>query len=244
MIYITFESEVDDNIHYYGGGGFIIPASYLKPMIVLINNFNRLTLPVKMADWLSKRGCEPVFIDNASDYPPLIQYYNDTPFQVLRLEKNYGHYSLWWANVVNRLNIKDRFIYTDPDLDLEGVPDDFVSVLNEGLDRYPQYSKCGLSLETEDLPDNEEGNLIRRIEAPYWQFPLDERYFHADTDTTLALYRLPIGEYGHSACRTNRPYTCRHLPWYYLKPEDLTDEEQYYYRTANASCSHKKRFIN
>jgi hypothetical protein len=41
-------------------------------MIALIINYNRLTLPVTMADWLSKRNIEPVIVDNNSDYPPLL----------------------------------------------------------------------------------------------------------------------------------------------------------------------------
>lgn len=215
---------------------------------VLIVNYNRLTLPVKMAEWLSARGCMPIFIDNNSDYPPLLDYYRKTHFHVVRLPANYGHTALWQYPVLETIGIYGRnggrFIYTDPDLDLTGVPDDFVDVLNEGLDKYPQYDKCALSLEIEDLPDTPEGNFIRLgPEKPYWEKPLDEMYFHADTDTTFAMYRYPIGQYSHSAIRTNRPYTCRHLPWYYRKFEDLTEDEQYYYRTANNSCSHKNRFM-
>jgi hypothetical protein len=44
-------------------------------MKVLIINYNRLLLPSKLADWVFKRGCEPIFIDNNSDYKPLLNYY-------------------------------------------------------------------------------------------------------------------------------------------------------------------------
>ena len=213
-------------------------------MKVLVLVYNRLVLPVKLAEWVSERGCEPVFIDNNSDYPPLLEYYKKTPFQVLRLPSNYGHTTLWQYPLLQKLGIKERFIYTDPDLDLTGVPDDFVQVMENGLNKYPQYSKCGLSLEINDLPDTKEGNFIRTgPEAPYWKSPLDDLYFHADTDTTFAMYQYPIGEYGHSAIRINRPYTCRHLPWYYTTFEDLPEDEKHYYKTANNSCSHKKRFL-
>lgn len=213
-------------------------------MKCLIINFNRLLLPVGLAEWVAKRGIEPVFIDNNSTYPPLLEYYQSCRFRVLRLVSNYGHTVLWQYPVLDVLDIKERFIYTDPDLDLTGVPDDFLEVMNEGLNRYPNYSKCGLSLEINDLPDTEEGNFIRTVpEAPYWNRPLDDMYFHADTDTTFALYQYPIGPYGHSAIRTNRPYTAKHIPWYYTKIEDLPEDEQYYYRTANNSSSHKARFL-
>lgn len=213
-------------------------------MYVLIVNFNRITLPLQMASWLSERGCEVIFLDNNSTYQPLLEYYKTTPYRVLRLPANYGHTVLWQYPVLQTLNINERFIYTDPDLDLTGVPDDFLQVMHNGLDKYPAYSKCALSLEINDLPDTEEGNFIRYgPESPYWQKPLDDLYFHADTDTTFAMYRFPIGEYGHSAIRINRPYTCRHIPWYYQKIENLPADEQFYYQTANNSCSHKKRFL-
>jgi len=213
-------------------------------MKCLIINFNRLLLPVRLAEWVAQRGVEPVFIDNNSTYPPLLEYYQSCPFRVLRLVSNYGHTVLWQYPVLKTLDINERFIYTDPDLDLTDVPDDFLEVMNEGLNRYPNYSKCGLSLEINDLPDTEEGNFIRNVpEAPYWNRPLDDMYFHADTDTTFALYQYPIGQYGYSAIRTNRPYTCKHIPWYYTDFDSLTDDERYYYETANASCSHKARFM-
>lgn len=213
-------------------------------MKVLIINFNRLSLPVRLAEWVASRGCDPIFIDNNSDYPPLLTYYEHTRFQVVRFKINYGHTTLWQFPLLKHLNITERFIYTDPDLDLTGVPDDFVDVMNAGLDKYPDYSKCALSLEIDDLPDTEEGNFIRTgPEKPYWEKPLDDLYFDADTDTTFAMYRYPIGEYGHSALRINRPYTCRHIPWYYENFNDLPEDEKYYYRTANNSCSHKIRFM-
>jgi hypothetical protein len=213
-------------------------------MKCLIINFNRLLLPVRLAEWVAQRGVEPVFIDNASNYPPLIDYYNYTPYEVLRLPTNYGHTVLWQYPLLKKLGIRERFIYSDPDLDLTGVPDDFVEVMHEGLNKYPWAEKCGLSLEINDLPDTEEGIYIKNgPEKPMWEDPLDDLYFRAITDTTFAMYRYPIGPYSHVAIRTNRPYTCKHLPWYYTDFDSLTDDERYYYETANASCSHKARFM-
>jgi hypothetical protein len=214
-------------------------------MKVLILNYNRLTLPVAMADWAAARGCEPVFIDNASDYPPLLEFYAAGRYPAVRLDKNYGHTVLWdKPELFKLLGINERFIMTDPDLALEGVPDDFLAVLNEGLDRFPQVDKCALSLAIEDLPATPEGIFIRNHEAKHWRQPLDSRYFYADTDTTFALYRWPLGKYSHSAVRTNRPYTCRHVPWYYPNLFDIPADEQYYFRTANESSSGKKRLAS
>jgi len=214
-------------------------------MKALIINFNRVFLPQVMAEWLAARGCEPIFIDNASDYPPLLAYYESCQFQVVRMPANYGHTVVWDCDLLAQLGIFERYIVTDPDLDLAGVPDDFLNVLHYGLDRYRTYAKCGLSLEVNDLPDTPEGHLVRtQYEVRYWQKPLGDRYFIADTDTTLAMYREGIKHYTHSAIRTNRPYTAKHLPWYYTDVASLPEDEQYYFKTANGSSSGKKRLIN
>lgn len=216
-------------------------------MKALIINYNRLTLPAAMADWLAARGCEPVFVDNKSDYPPLLDYYHNCPYMVMHLNRNYGHRVVWSpeATILSRLAITGRYIVTDPDLDLSGVPDDMLEVLNEGLDRYPEYKKCGLSLEINDLPDNLHVNHIRdNCEARYWTAPLDGEYFNAPIDTTLALYRADARSYFlYDSLRTNRPYTARHVPWYFTKLADMAEDEQYYFKTAGASSSGKERLL-
>ena len=214
-------------------------------MYALLINYNRLNLPVKMADWIFAHGIDPVFIDNNSDYKPLLDYYNTCGFKVIRLSANYGHTCIWnpELSILNKLGITGRYIVTDPDLDLLGVPDDFLDVMNRGLDKY-KYDKCGLSLEIADLPDSDEGNYIRNhCEVNYWLHPLDKEFFRADTDTTFALYREGVTEYSHSAIRTNRPYTAKHVPWYYTDINKLSEDEKYYFKTANDSSSGKKRLI-
>ena len=191
----------------------------------LIVNFNRIDLPRKMAEWLATRNVEPIFIDNCSDYPPLLEYYKTCPFQVVKMDANYVDVVVWHKNVLPQLGIKGNYILTDPDLDLTGIPDDFVEVLEEGLRRYPQYDKCGFSLEINDLPNQ----VTIDWERQFWQTPLDPMYFHADIGTTFALYKAHYPSL--SAIRTNRPYTCRHVPWYYDLIDQLPEDESYYYHT-------------
>jgi hypothetical protein len=213
-------------------------------MKVLIINFNRLTLPKNMAEWIASKGCEPVFIDNNSDYQPLLKYYENCPFKVVRLKDNYGHKVLWNPDLtlLHELIGSDRYIVTDPDLDLSGVPDDFADIMHLGLDKYKIYDKCGLSLEINDLPDTREGRLVRnKFEKKYWTNPLDDIFFLADTDTTFAMYREGVRHYSYSAIRINRPYTARHIPWYYDRLRDLPEDEQYYFKNATRSSSGKKR---
>jgi hypothetical protein len=200
-------------------------------MKVLIINYNRLVLPSQLADWVYLRGLDPVFIDNASDYNPLLEYYDRCPHEVVRMDKNYGKDVVWSQGILERLNIKGEYIVTDPDLNLIGIPDNFLSVLKEGLRRYPQFNKCGFSLEINDITDQGiyyQGQTIKQWEHQFWVNPMDSEYFNASIDTTFALYKTDT--FSLEALRTNRPYTARHIPWYYdqVKPMD----ELYYCQTA------------
>ena len=202
-------------------------------MKALIIVYNRLDLPVKMADSLFTYGISPVFIDNNSDYPPLLEYYKRTPFKVIRMDQNYGYKVVWEQDILKRLGITVNYIVTDPDLDLSGIPDDFLSVLEEGLRRYPQYDKCGFSLEINDLPHTEFNPIS--YEKQFWSRPKDNMYFEAAIDTTFALYKVPFHSF--NAIRTNRPYTCKHMPWYYFDFEDMPPDEQYYFKTTSETHS-------
>ena len=202
-------------------------------MKCFIITYNRLNLPVNMAGFLSDHGIDPVFVDNNSDYKPLLEYYRTTPFEVVRMRENYGYKVVWEQNLLERLGITGNYIVTDPDLDLSGIPDDFLSVLEQGLIKYPQYDKCGFSLEINDLPPTD--FCPANYEKQFWQRPLDDMYFKAAIDTTFALYKTSFHSY--NAIRTNRPYCCRHMPWYYFKFEDMPVDEQYYFRTTKESHS-------
>lgn len=209
-------------------------------MKAFIIGYNRLDYIRYTVEWCLSHGLEAIVIDNYSNYPPLLKYYDTKPCEVIRLLKNYGH-TVMWSKAVPIPN--DRYILTDPDLDFTGIPDDFLTVLNEGLDRYPQYPKCGFSIEIKDLPQHPDIERILTVwERGYWLRPLDEMYFHADIDTTFALYREGSRSHTYSGIRTNYPYVMRHLPWYAIGKDQIPPDEQYYYRTANESATWKKHF--
>jgi hypothetical protein len=202
-------------------------------MKALIITYNRLFYPVKIADFCFQHGIDPVFVDNNSDYPPLLEYYKTTKYEVIQMDQNYGYKVVWDQGILDKLGITGEYIVTDPDLYLDGIPDDFLEVLREGLRRYPQFDKCGFSLEINDLPPTD--FCPAGYEKQFWSRPLDKQYFAAPIDTTFALYKVPFHSY--NAIRTNRPYTARHMPWYYFDFEDMPDDEQYYFRTTKESHS-------
>lgn len=211
-------------------------ASSIKCLII---NYNRVTLPVNLAFWAYTNGLEPIIIDNNSDYIPLLEYYAQRcPFQVLRMDQNYGAHVVWKQNVLQQLGITGNYIVTDPDLDCSNIPDDFLSVLEEGLRRYPQFDKCGFSLETKGATS--QGTI--EWESQFWKYPLDARYFNAAIDTTFALYKTH--EFSYKGIRANRPYTAIHVPWTYTHVKELPEDEQHYYKTQNedtASHTHVKK---
>jgi hypothetical protein len=205
--------------------------------LVFIINFNRLTLPKNICEYLSDNDtqCEPIILDNNSDYPPLLEWYEGCPFKVERMHLNYGNCVLYTSGILEKYNIHGGYIYTDPDLDLSGIPKDFLHVLQTGLDRYSWADKCGFSLDINNLPDNELTQDVLKWETGYWSNKLDEMYFKAPIDTTFALFRTRMHSF--ECLRTDKPYCARHVPWHWTKT-NIPDDERYYINSISSDFNH------
>lgn len=195
-----------------------------------IVNFNRLTLPSKMADFIADSpGVTPVIIDNASTYPPLLEYYETCPHKVIQLDRNWGNCVVWHGPgpqaILNEFGLDGNFIVTDPDLDLEGIPNDWLHELQTGLDLFPDRWKCGFSLRIDDLPPG-----VNHWQGIEWSHPvMGKRFYLASIDTTFCLCRTRKHDFG--GVRTGPPYMARHVPWYYRTIEDLPEDELYYLKS-------------
>mgnify|MGYP002241251986 FL=1 len=67
-----------------------------KEIPIIINNFNRLTTLRLLTETLTACGYTNIYIlDNASTYPPLLEYYKTCPFTVFHLNQNLGFKALW-----------------------------------------------------------------------------------------------------------------------------------------------------
>ncbi len=196
-----------------------------------------------LADFFSRiPGTDITIVDNASTYPPLLDWYEGCPYRVARLGENCGEHAPWDRGVVlsgaeHRARYSsDYYVVTDPDLSLDSCPQDVLDLLVEGWRSYPFVNKIGLSLEIDDLPDaSPMAEQVRQWESQFWRERRDGRFFDAWVDTTLALYSvdLPFArarDTGNSL-RSDRPYTARHLPWY-IDPDHMSAEEEYYIRTT------------
>ncbi len=206
---------------------------------VVINNCNRVTYLRQLVDWLERVGCRRIIIlDNDSTYAPLLQYYKETPHEVVLLGANLGHLALWRSPVFAR--VRDGFfIYTDPDLvPDDACPDDAIAVLLDTLLKDPEIQKIGLGLRLDDLPDHyDKRDDVVIWERQFWSNPYNKDFFVARVDTTLALYRPRVRRYRFQpSLRSGPPYLLRHLPWY-ENSASLTEEQQYYYDNIRPSST-------
>ncbi len=211
---------------------------------VFVNVFNRLTTTRTLCEQIAKLdGAEVVIIDNDSTWEPLLEWYEDCPFEVVRLRENLGHHAPWNCGAVNQ-DPAPFYCVTDCDLDIAGVPADALEVLQRpfsmpGMD----VVKCGLSLRIDDLPAWQQS--VKTWEQRWWRRPVaGGAYYAAAVDTTFAMYQrgtdqdIATSVAGVTALRAAMPYTARHVPWY-LDGENLDAENANYFATANASNSWK-----
>jgi hypothetical protein len=200
---------------------------------IFIVSFNRLSYLKNMIAWLEVKGYRNIkIIDNASTYPPLLKYYEKTPYEIFRLGKNQGH-MVFWENEIFAKYREDLYIVSDPDLvPVNECPPDFVEKFYKLLKKYPRIKKAGFSLKIDDIPKEAPMYTdVNKWEKAYNFFKVPGRNLYtADIDTTFALYipdKLDISRRFLVAVRTGFPYQLRHLPWYKM-PEDVTDEDLYY----------------
>ncbi|MEN6455175.1 MAG: hypothetical protein ABFD10_13030 [Prolixibacteraceae bacterium] len=204
---------------------------------VIINNYNRLRYLSGLIDWLERAGMRNIYIiDNNSDYPDLLKYYNHTKHTVIRLNANLGYKALWDSSI--HLWFKGLpYIYTDPDvLPVEECPLDAVKFFLEVLNEHREINKVGFGLRINDIPDFYPLKAkVVEWESKFWNNPLSANLFRADIDTTFALYRpFSVKQQWGKTIRTNGKYMARHLPWY-ENPNDLQAEDLYYKNTAVTS---------
>lgn len=198
---------------------------------IIIVNRNRLAALKSLIEWATRLGCLDVrIIDSASDYPPLLSFYESLPKNVslLRLPKNEGPWAFWERGI--HTTIRSPYIVTDADLvPSEFCPDDLIPRLLALLTRYPDCGKVGPGLRIDNLPDcYGQASIAYRWETQFWHRPLARGLFSAPIDTTFALY--PEGaEFNRSPknIRVGHPYLFDHTPWY-VDEESLGEEELHY----------------
>lgn len=206
---------------------------------VIINNFNRLDYLKQLLAWLEKAGMQRVFIlDNASTYPPLLEFYKICKYPVFLLDENVGHKAFWDTNFA-LLFKNQHYILTDPDVvPIEGCPLNAVEHFYGLLDKYPDITKVGFGLKIDNLPDYyPRKKEVVEWERQWWTNEIEPSVFKAAIDTTFALYRPNMwGPHWNSTLRTGSPFLLKHLPWY-INDQYLSEEEGFFRRNATKVSS-------
>ena len=214
---------------------FTITGRTPKDTPVIINNFNRLEYLKQLLAWLEKAGMKRVFIlDNASSYPPLLEFYRNCKYPVFILDENVGHKAFWETNFA-LLFKNQHYVLTDPDVvPIEECPLNVIEYFYKLLDKYPDITKVGFGLRIDDLPDHyPRKEEVIAWEEQWWKNEIEAGVFKAPIDTTFALYRPNTwGQQWRTTLRTGNSFLLRHSPWY--KNEEEMCEEDFFFR-KNAS---------
>ena len=212
------------------------PKTHYKHTRIFIISYNRLTCLKKLIFFLECSGYYNInIIDNASTFPPLLDYLLQLKYRVFYMEKNYGSRVIWTSGKFSDIINNSYYVVTDPDiLPISQCPDNFLAIFYNVLEMYPEVNKVGFSLKIDDLPDHYElKHQVIKWEKQYYKHKIPyegAESYKADIDTTFALYRplkFQRTPSFYQGIRVGFPYQARHLPWY----ADLakkTDEDMFY----------------
>lgn len=207
---------------------------------VIINNRDLLTWTKAMVDKIKTLDGvgDIIIVDNASTYPPLLEWYQTNPCQIIKVE-NLGHRAPWDCGLVDKLNTP--YVVTDPDLGINDLPSDTLIVLNEKLKQMPHLGKIGLKLDWESITDKSPYyNHLQSYDKSRWGSSniQNDVYVDVHIDTTFALYNTKHHFIGGGSL--NSPYIAKHYPWEFTHEERNNNEEfSYYIRNASSVSSYK-----
>ena len=217
---------------------------------IIIINFNQLFYLKQLISFLEQKKTKNIIIiDNNSSYPPLLDYYNEINNRVTihRLNENLGHLVLWKKRELFKKYTKGFFVLTDADIvPNSNLKEDYLNGLLKMLLKHKTKSKVGLALKIDDIPNTFilKENVIN-WETKFWISEIEKNVFDAEIDTTFALYwpktdRLINYLYPSffNALRVGGEYIATHGGWY-IDHNNLTEEQKFYFKTANNSNSWK-----
>ena len=193
---------------------------------------------------MTEAGLEPVIVDQGSTWPLAKDYLTAMEAAgVTVLRRGGGHpRTLWDWEPFRQLCSDDLYVVTDCDVvPSDDCPLDWPKRLYQLLDAYPEYSKVGLGLRLDRIPDTYlRKDHVLKWEQKFWDEPLDDGVYKAPIDTTLAMYR-PLQERSFditlNALRTGYPYVADHVAWY-EDYDELDEELRWYHEHAEPGISY------
>ena len=191
-------------------------------VLICFNNFKYIDNMIKQLENLCTSP-NIIIIDNNSSCKYTQSYIATIKkYDVLKQDTNYGH--LVWKNPLIFNMLPDKFILSDPDLELnKNTPKNFLDIMVKISDEY-KSEKVGFAL---DISEPEKMfnykfsdfgyngiSTIRESQKQYWSNRVErndyEMYF-SDIDTTFCLYNKT---YKGLHIRIAGDFTMKHLPWY------------------------------
>jgi len=210
---------------------------------VIINNYNLLTWPKEMVNRLKQwdNVGEIIIVDNASNYEPLLEWYDTNPCTVIRLDSNMGHKAPWDSGIVGSLGTS-IYAVTDPDLDLSKTSKKTINKCLRALFEFKGVGKVGLRLEYNDIPVT--SSYYQHIQSYEKNRQVNTRRINGilldvSIDTTFAVYDVPNYFIGGVSLSES----ARHIPWYYSKEERENDQEFTQYLNSATSASSYKTYL-
>lgn len=218
---------------------------------VFVTCFNNVTYLRSMLVQLTPLFRHVAVIDNASTYPPCVEYLRQiAPIcTVIRRRENVGPRDIL-LNPQRLATMPDLFCVTDPDLEFSPtLPDCFLEEMI-GLTETHRVGKAGFALRIDDRelmkPDlftvEEKPYRIWDWESQFWKQQLGttssgEPVYSAEVDCTFCVVnkRYFRAEDQFRGVRIAGTYACRHLPWY--KQTLVPKDEQEFY-AARSKHSH------
>jgi hypothetical protein len=201
---------------------------------------DRVSYAAQCYSALALAGLDVHVVDHNSTWPAAVSWLaalEDAGGPVLRRGENAYPWELWEWRPFQELISTDpgRYVVTDPDVWPSGdCPDDWLDHLSDIADRHPGAVKVGLGLRMDRLPQDSAAAGTVTWEQAFWRREAEPGVFHANVDTTLALYKpwaeYPVFAFG-PALRTGYPYVADHYGYYERPP--LGPELDYYHAHAD-----------
>jgi len=201
---------------------------------------------------------ELVIHDNGSSYPPMLEIldsFEDQGVPVYRSKHIKRANDLTCvSNTISshmRTSKSPYYIVTDPDIALDNVQSDileyYATILKEfkvdvvgpmlRIDDIPEYYPFrDIAIKSHTLQFWGKKSLTWEYEGILYQ------YLPAPIDTSFGMYRRTFKfKRLNMGIRTFDPYAAKHLDWY-LNPNALTSDQEYYARSASEHISHWSKF--
>ena len=220
-------------------------------IIICYNNYKYVLNTIEQLRRINKEYYKNIqIVNNNSTCVHTIQFLNNLDINVIHNSTNNGP---WITNTNNTHiynSLPDKFILTDPDLQLNPkLPHNFIEILSELSDTY-KTEKIGFALDIDDFEkmykntNYTHGKSIYEWEIQFWDKKIQhtnyDLYEHM-IDTTFCLVNKNYINTGYHI-RIAGDFTAKHLPWY-IENDIYNTYEQYIHNIGNTSISTISRVI-